>query len=121
MQKGKRVVNPIIDWEDEDVWEYIKSRNIEYCKLYNEGYTRLGCIGCPLASKRFRDMDFERYPKFKENYKRAVDRFFIRYLTRRIEKGEKPFKNSSQEMFDWWIDDEDLDYSDSFLDDDYDA
>ena len=42
--KGKRVINPIVDWEDEDVREYIKSRNIEYCKLYDEGCKRLG--GC---------------------------------------------------------------------------
>lgn len=42
MQKGKRLVNPIIDWSDEDVWEYIRSRNINYCSLYDQGYKRLG-------------------------------------------------------------------------------
>lgn len=34
MQKKKMVVNPIIDWKDSDVWEYINSENISTCELY---------------------------------------------------------------------------------------
>ena len=52
IQKGKRVVNPIIDWEDADVWEYLNGRNIEHCILYDRGYTRIGCIGCPMAGRK---------------------------------------------------------------------
>lgn len=48
-------VNPIIDWKDSDVWEFIHAESIPYCELYNEGFTRLGCIGCPLASLRERE------------------------------------------------------------------
>ena len=52
--KGKHILNPIIDWTHKDVWDYLNSRNIEHCKLYDEGYKRLGCIGCPMASKENR-------------------------------------------------------------------
>ena len=45
----KTLVNPIIDWEDEDVWEFIRSKHIPYCELYDEGFDRLGCIGCPMS------------------------------------------------------------------------
>lgn len=119
MQKGKRVVNPIIDWEDSDVWEYLRSRNIEYCELYDEGYTRIGCIGCPLASNQ--KTELERYPKFAENYKRAIARFLPKYLERRKEKGQEPFRDTVEDWYKWWIDDEGKDYNDSFLDDDYDV
>ncbi|MSU01906.1 phosphoadenosine phosphosulfate reductase family protein [Tissierella pigra] len=117
MQKGKRVVNPIVDWSDEDVWEYLKSRNIEYCELYDQGYKRLGCIGCPMSSRKIQEL--EQYPKFAENYKRAIARFLPKYLKRREEKGEEPFRDTVDGWYDWWIEDEDVDYSDSFLDDDW--
>src|SRR5690606_8641628 len=32
----KTLLNPIIDWLDEDVWEFIKAENIPYCSLYDE-------------------------------------------------------------------------------------
>jgi len=101
MQKGKRVVNPIIDWEDEDVWEFIKSRNLPYCKLYDEGYSRLGCIGCPMVYDRKRD--FKRYPKFEENYKRAIARFLPIYLERREKKGIAPFRDTVDGFWEWWL------------------
>ena len=120
MQKGKRVVNPIIDWSDDDVWEYINSRNIEYCKLYDEGYKRLGCIGCPMASNKREEL--KKYPKFAENYKRAIGRWLPGYLERRKKKGKTPCFTSVDEWYKWWIEEKkDIDYSDSFLDDDYDV
>ena len=50
--KSKHLINPIIDWEDEDVWEFINQYEIPYCSLYDEGFARLGCIGCPMSGKR---------------------------------------------------------------------
>lgn len=55
MQKNTYVCNPIIDWSDEDVWHFIKGKNLPYCKLYDEGFKRLGCIGCPMAPTRERE------------------------------------------------------------------
>lgn len=73
-KQSKTVVNPIIDWTDGEVWEFIKEYNIPYCKLYDEGYKRLGCIGCPMGSVEHRMQEFERYPKYKQAYIRAFDR-----------------------------------------------
>lgn len=73
-KQTKTVVNPIIDWLDEDVWEFIHEYKIPYCKLYDEGYKRLGCIGCPMGSVESRYRAFERYPKYKQAYIRAFDR-----------------------------------------------
>ena len=68
------MVNPIVDWTDEEVWEYIHQQNLPYCELYDQGYTRIGCIGCPLAGAEKMKRDFERYPKYRDNYIRAFER-----------------------------------------------
>ena len=70
----KKVLNPIIDWTTDEVWEFIREYNIPYCCLYDEGYERLGCIGCPMQSVEQRVREFERYPKYKENYIRAFQK-----------------------------------------------
>ena len=37
---------PMAFWTDEDVREYIMSNDLEYCSLYDMGYTRTGCFPC---------------------------------------------------------------------------
>lgn len=49
--KGKMTVNPIVDWTDDDVWDYIHSERLPVNSLYCEGWKRVGCIGCPLAKR----------------------------------------------------------------------
>ena len=39
-------VNPIADFSETDVWEYIKKANLPYCSLYDKGYKNLECIPC---------------------------------------------------------------------------
>ena len=70
----KTMVNPIVDWEDEDVWDFLNSYGIPHCSLYDEGFKRLGCIGCPLSGRKNMERDFERWPKYKELYIKAFQR-----------------------------------------------
>jgi phosphoadenosine phosphosulfate reductase len=70
--KTKKFMNVIVDWEDSDVWDFIKARKLPYCKLYDEGWNRIGCIGCPLSSNQ--KAEFERYPQFKKMYLQAFRR-----------------------------------------------
>lgn len=65
--KKAQIVLPILDWNDSDVKKFIIERNIQCSPIYYEkGYfevkTRLGCMGCPLASDNGLK-DFKRYPK----------------------------------------------------------
>ena len=77
------LVNPIIDWDDAEVWEFIKEYNVPYCSLYDEGFKRLGCIGCPMGSVQQREHEFERWPKYKNLYLMAfqqmIDKWGGRY------------------------------------------
>ncbi len=102
--KAKRVVNPIIDWQDSDIWDFLKDAKIPVNPLYFDGFCRVGCVGCPLAGKKKREMDFIRWPKYKNLYLMA----FGRMLEARKERTEKPRKTlewqTPQDVFNWWMD-----------------
>ena len=82
--RGVRVLNPIIDWSDDDVWSYLHSRGIEGNPLYKEGWTRIGCVGCPLAGRRAREIAFARYPKLYKAWHDAI----AYVIARRKEMGD---------------------------------
>ncbi len=46
---GLLKLNPLIDWSEEDVWEHIKSKNVPYNKLHDQGYPSIGCEPCSRA------------------------------------------------------------------------
>jgi len=96
----KIFVNPIIDWTEEDVWEFIDDESIPYCKLYDEGYKRIGCVMCPLASINNRRMDAQRFPKFYQAYLRSFDKM----LKWREMKGKTATTwRTAQDVMDWWL------------------
>lgn len=69
---NKKTICPIVYWSDDDVWRFIRTRQLPYCELYDEGWKRLGCIGCPLSSRTNQDAEFERWPKYMAAWKRAI-------------------------------------------------
>lgn len=98
--KGKHILNPIVDWEDWEVWSFIKSNNIQYPDLYDKGFDRLGCIGCPLQGSKGMIRDFKMWPKYKINYIKAFDRM----LVKRKEKGLITDKwKTGQDVFERWL------------------
>lgn len=70
--KWGNVIKPIFDWSENQVWEFIKKYNVPYCKLYDEGFKRLGCIGCPNSSTAEKEMWFSKYPNYKTVYLSAI-------------------------------------------------
>lgn len=99
--KGAVVANPIIDWRNKDIWEFIRSEKIRYNPLYDMGYSRVGCIGCPMAGFSGRCKEFSDFPKYRDNYIKAFDRF----IRRKEAEGYVSKYKTAQEMFDWWIED----------------
>jgi phosphoadenosine phosphosulfate reductase len=104
----KHYLNPIIDWSDDDVWQYIQDNLVPYCHLYDEGFLRLGCIGCPMAGKK-RVAEFERWPRYKAKYIKA----FAAAAANRLKLGNKygvdgdtRFRwGGGEAMFQWWMED----------------
>lgn len=98
------MVNPIVDWTDDDVWWFLRHYGCESNPLYQCGKHRIGCIGCPMASKNQRKRELVMYPTYKRAYLRAFDKM----LKRREECGlETTEKWSTPEMvMAWWLEDD---------------
>lgn len=103
LQKNKMVVNPIIDWKNSDIWGFIRSEHLDVCELYQCGYDRVGCIGCPIAGKK-RYKEFADFPKYKNLYIHAFDRM----IEERKHRGLSCEWNNGSEVFQWWMDDENI-------------
>lgn len=63
-------VNPLINWSEDDVWNYIKQNNVPYNKLHDQGYPSIGCAPCTRPVKEGEDIRSGRWwwenPEHKE-------------------------------------------------------
>lgn len=112
------MINPIIDWTDDDVWEFLCHYGIEVNPLYEAkeingkycpfGKNRVGCISCPFGGSKSMKAELIRYPKYRDNYLRAFDRM----QKKRKEDGLPPFgfdsygEMSAAQIMMWWVRDD---------------
>ena len=89
----KLALNPIISWTDEEVWEYIRKYNLAYNPLYNMGYKRVGCVGCPMSTKAKQELGAN--PKFYNAYYKACEKY--------LETRHNHYFKTAKEMMDWWL------------------
>ena len=63
-------VNPLINWSEENVWDYIKTNKVPYNKLHDKGFPSIGCAPCTRAIKEGEDIRAGRWwwenPEHKE-------------------------------------------------------
>ena len=97
--KRKIMLNPIIDWSDSDVWEFITLHKIPMNPLYNQGFKRVGCIGCPLSSRGRKEL--ENAPKYKKAYFKAVVKHFEYRKERGL--GLDGIMETPEKYFEWWL------------------
>jgi len=48
-------VNPLADWSEEEVWDYIRANDVPYHMLYTQNYTSIGCAPCTRATRSGED------------------------------------------------------------------
>ena len=71
--KESLLISPIIHWTEQDVWEFLnKVMEVPHCSLYDEGWHRIGCIGCPMSSAKQKHIENIRYPHVKRNWIKAI-------------------------------------------------
>ena len=71
--KESLLISPIIYWTEKDVWEFLNDVvKVPHCSLYDEGWHRIGCIGCPMSSAKQKRIENERYPHIKRNWIKAI-------------------------------------------------
>ena len=98
----KKFLNVIIDWTEKDVWDFVRKYNLSYCKLYDEGWKRIGCLFCPLGGSKMRFKELEKYPQMGRAFIRAFEKLYQDRKKRGLKSVDR-WKNG-KEMFYWWID-----------------
>ena len=99
---GRVTVNPLVEWSDADVWEFIREERLPVCSLYREGYDRLGCIGCPMARPPRRLAEFARYPAYAKLYRRAIGKWIARMVESKGERWKTDNTLGLSTVDDWW-------------------
>lgn len=100
--KAKTVCNPIIEWDEREIWDFLESEKIQTNPLYKMGFSRVGCIGCPMSGKG-RYFEFEVFPTYKIAYIHAFDKMLE---AMRASGNKKPRWKNGEEVFAWWMEDE---------------
>lgn len=85
------IYKPVFSWLEWEIWEYIESHKLPYCSLYDEGFSRLGCVICPFICNK-NPMQVERHkarwPKYYIAFEKAMKKLWDdRESVRQIEKG----------------------------------
>lgn len=105
MQQRKMVCNPIIDWTDEDVWDFITDTKIPVNPLYGCGFSRVGCIGCPMAGTKTRQKEFSFWPGYERLYIKAFDKMLAERRRRGKTIGWDINGATGIDVFHWWMED----------------
>lgn len=95
--KEKITVNPILDWTETDVWQYLNNvANVQHCELYDKGRHRVGCLFCPMKAQKEIVDDMRRYPHQFKRLKETVAK---------IAETSKVFPNDPKAFLEWWLSD----------------
>lgn len=70
-------LNPLADWSQRQVWDYIRENSLPYSKLHDAGYPSIGCAPCTRAVEPGQDVRSGRWwweqPEHKECGLHVVD------------------------------------------------
>lgn len=100
--KQDLIVNPIYEFTEADIWNYINENHIVVNPLYYPPYNfnRVGCIGCPMATYTQRMKEFSEFPKYKTMYVNA----FQRMLEMRAKDGNPIGEwKDGEDVFNWYV------------------
>jgi|CXWL01.1.fsa_nt_gi phosphoadenosine phosphosulfate reductase len=79
---GMTKFNPLADWSEEDVWNYIRANDVPYNALHDQGFPSIGCAPCTRAIEPGEDVRAGRWwwenPDSKECGLHMVDGKLIR-------------------------------------------
>ena len=93
-------INPIIDWSDSEVWEFLNGYGCRSNPLYECGFRRIGCIGCPMGGAVSMKREFAIYPEYRKIYVHAFDRM----LKARAEAGlDNKSWHTGEDVMSWWL------------------
>lgn len=103
--KAKHIVNPIVDWTTSQVWNFLRDSKVPVNPLYECGFDRVGCVGCPLAGKK-RYREFNYWPAYEKLYIQTFDRMLEERRRRGKMQGNWMMGGTGQDVFRWWMEED---------------
>lgn len=80
--RGMQKFNPLADWTEQDVWDYLRQHEVPYNALHDRGYPSIGCEPCTRAIQPGEDVRAGRWwwenPESKECGLHLVDGKLVR-------------------------------------------
>ena len=100
-------VRPLINWDSEYLWSFIRDQGLVYSSLYDEGFTRIGCIGCPLADTSNRIRELKRWPAYERKWKDAIKYIYEKKKGKKQRNGKEWIGSAAcktwEEFYDAWL------------------
>ena len=67
--KDSILVSPIFEWYEQDVWYFLNEVvKVPHCELYDMGYSRIGCILCPMSQYKQKLREMQDFPHVKRKW-----------------------------------------------------
>lgn len=95
--QDKMMVSPLYYWSEADVWNYIRNNNLHYPELYDQGWSRVGCMFCPMSRVGEKKLELQRYPKVAQKFIDSID-----FIVKEYGYADK-YTDDPVEIFHWWI------------------
>ncbi len=106
LRSGAMCLLPILEWSEADVWEFIHRECLPYCSLYDEGFSRLGCVGCPMAGCKQQRREFDRWPRFEVAWRASIYRWWHNHQDK-LRRDGKPYAlakfDDPEQLWQWWV------------------
>ena len=97
--KDKILVSPILNWTEDDVWDFLNSEGISHCELYDKGYKRIGCIMCPMSTQKQKIREMRDFPHVLRKWCQTIE-----WLDENVWKYNEKIKNiTTRDRIHWWI------------------
>ena len=101
---GKWVIyKPIFNWLEWEIWDYIEKNSLPYCKLYDEGFHRIGCVICPfICGKNQTNLELhkKRWPAMYKAFEKSMYNLWIN--REQFRQRKKNYSFSFEEFLENW-------------------
>lgn len=123
--KESLIINPILNYTEEEVWMFLNEIvRVPHCCLYDQGFSRIGCLLCPMSPMKRKLIEIKKYPHMKRNWLKAIKKMRVLGVFKNLTFLPKTQKEATsvlleeasfdrlddaiddeiaENIFDWWI------------------
>ena len=74
---SQTICQPILEWPEWAIWEFIEGNHLSYPDIYDAGIDRVGCVICPNRPYKIHKIWRERYPIYYKVFEKHFARWIV--------------------------------------------